>query len=111
MTTIYIAGPMTGHPNFNREAFHDAATRLRAAGYHVINPAETPIPCQDPSWVDWTRASLKRMLDADGLALLPGWHKSRGASIEYHVAIQLGMRDNTVDGWMTAITHTQEITR
>lgn len=111
MTTIYIAGPMTGHPNFNREAFHDAAHQLRAAGYHVISPAETPRPCQDPSWVDWTRASLKRMLDADAIALLPGWHKSRGASLEYHVATTLGMGDSTVEGWMNAMKISQEETR
>lgn len=111
MTTIYIAGPMTGYPNFNREAFHTAAYRLRAAGYHVISPAETPLPTKDPSWADWTRASLKRLLDADGIALLPGWRDSRGASIEYHVATQLGMADNTVKGWMNAAIYTPEITR
>lgn len=111
MTTIYIAGPMTGHPNCNREAFHAAADRLRAVGYHVINPAETPQPSKEPSWEDWAKASLKRMLYADAIALLPGWHKSRGASLEYHVATRLGMSDSTVEGWLNAMKISQEGTR
>ena len=37
---IYVAGPMTGHPELNFPAFHAAATELRALGHHVENPAE-----------------------------------------------------------------------
>lgn len=37
---IYIAGPMTGLPDFNFPAFNDMAAILRGLGYHVENPAE-----------------------------------------------------------------------
>ena len=37
---VYLSGPMTGLPDFNRPAFHAAAAALRAQGYVVINPAE-----------------------------------------------------------------------
>lgn len=37
---IYISGPMTGLPDFNFPAFHDAAARLRERGHEVANPAE-----------------------------------------------------------------------
>ena len=37
---IYVAGPMTGHPQLNFPAFHTEAARLRALGYEVVNPAE-----------------------------------------------------------------------
>lgn len=41
MTRLYIAGPMSGLPQFNFPAFHAAAIALRAAGYAIISPAET----------------------------------------------------------------------
>ena len=40
MPRIYLAGPMTGLPEFNYPAFHAEAARLRQLGYHVENPAE-----------------------------------------------------------------------
>lgn len=100
MIILYIAGPMTGHDDYNRPAFHQAAAQLRAAGYHVISPAETPQPAAHAEWADWTRASLKRMLDADAVALLPGWQASRGANLEVHVAAKLGMDYRSVAYWL-----------
>lgn len=37
---LYIAGPMTGLPDLDFPAFHEAAAKLRAQGHEVINPAE-----------------------------------------------------------------------
>lgn len=42
MSVIYIAGPMTGKPDFNRTAFTMTATRLRMLGHTVLNPATLP---------------------------------------------------------------------
>lgn len=41
MKTLYIAGPMSGIPQFNFPAFIAAAAALRALGYTIISPAET----------------------------------------------------------------------
>lgn len=41
MKTLYIAGPMSGIPQFNFPAFIAAAAALRAQGYTIISPAET----------------------------------------------------------------------
>ena len=30
---LYLSGPMTGHEDFNRPAFHEAARLLRQAGF------------------------------------------------------------------------------
>ena len=39
---VYIAGPMTGYKNFNREAFHKAEEKLKQKGCTVLNPAVLP---------------------------------------------------------------------
>ena len=37
---VYIAGPMSGYPEFNAPAFAAAKARLEAAGLRVITPVE-----------------------------------------------------------------------
>ncbi|MGY3959487.1 DUF4406 domain-containing protein [Aeromonas popoffii] len=39
MAKIYIAGPMTGLPNFNRDAFNAEAQRLLGLGHVALNSA------------------------------------------------------------------------
>lgn len=85
---IYLAGPMTGLPEYNYPAFNAEAARLRALGYHVENPAENP---EQSSWEDYLRQAIRQMLTCDMVALLPGWEGSRGAGFERSVALQVGM--------------------
>jgi hypothetical protein len=99
-TRLYIIGPMTGKPDYNRPAFHTAAKHLRSAGFHVINPAETPDPVPGPEWEDWIRAGITHVLLADGLALLPGTGHSRGAKLELHIACELDLPLHSVAGWL-----------
>lgn len=87
---IYLAGPMTGLPQYNYPAFMVQATRLRGLGYHVENPAENVHPI-DQSWNGYMRVALTQMLTCDAVALLPDWHLSRGACLENDIATQLGM--------------------
>ena len=87
---IYIAGPMTGRPQFNYPAFHQAATLLRAAGHVVINPAENPAPVCG-SWLGYMRMSVAQVASVDCLVMLPGWPFSKGARIEYLLAKLLGL--------------------
>jgi hypothetical protein len=91
MQRIYIAGPMTGHPDFNYPAFHEAAARLRAQGYTVLNPAENPVPACG-TWQGYMRMALAQLVTCDCVALLPGWIESRGALIERKLAQVLHMR-------------------
>ncbi|HDG9216723.1 TPA: DUF4406 domain-containing protein, partial [Pseudomonas aeruginosa] len=42
-------------------------------------------------WQTFMRDGIKRLMDCDILALLPGWERSRGANIERGLAITLGM--------------------
>lgn len=40
------------------------------------------------------------LAQADGLAMLEGWERSRGARLENTVALALGMPVMDVDGWI-----------
>jgi hypothetical protein len=109
MTTLYVAGPMTGLPEFNYPAFHAAADELRSRGYTVLNPADNKPESNDPTWADWMRLGLGQVLQADGVALLDGWTKSKGALLEYHVADRLGLPCLHVNAWLhiTDLPHPQ----
>jgi hypothetical protein len=87
---LYLAGPMTGYPKLNFPAFTAEAARLRALGFEIVNPAEL----NEGSGGDWLacmRVDIKALVDCDGVALLPGWEKSRGAPIEQGLARDLGL--------------------
>jgi hypothetical protein len=89
---VYIAGPMTGLPEYNYPAFFEAEAKFAADGWTTFNPAR-----HDASWItddmdpDWVRAQYMRqdiidVMDADAIALLPGWQMSKGAAVELAVA-------------------------
>ena len=90
---IYVSGGMSGLPDLNFPAFHKAAASLRASGYEVVNPAE--LDDADPKELEWhqyLRRDITHLVTCDGIAMLPGWEKSKGARLEKHIATELGMR-------------------
>ena len=91
MTKTYIAGPMTGLPELNFPAFHQAAEWLRGMGHTVVNPAEIN-PDHHMSWEACMRSDIAQLVTCDAIMLLPGWEDSRGAKLEHHIAERLGMR-------------------
>lgn len=88
---IYIAGPMTGLPEYNFPLFNAVAANLRAAGWHVENPAEHG-HIADAGWDDYLRWDISRIATCGSLWLLPGWSNSKGATLEVHIAKTLGMQ-------------------
>ena len=92
---LYVCGPMTGIPLHNFPAFHRAAADLRALGFEVVSPAE--LDGQDfdhdnpEPWEHYLRRDIVILLDCDGVFTLPGWDTSRGATLERHIAVELGM--------------------
>lgn len=97
---IYIAGPMTGYPEFNYPAFFAAEQALRDLGYETINPARSEGRDGCKSWVDYMRAAIRDVADADAIALLPGWQDSRGAAVEYRLGHDLGYDVRPLDEWL-----------
>lgn len=99
---VYLAGPMSGVPDFNFPAFMDAAKQLRAEGHEVFNPAEEDLRVwgdletvrKKANYRDCLRLDLNWILDhAEVIALLPGWEASRGANIELLLARVLGLKE------------------
>lgn len=99
MTTFYIAGPMTGHPQFNYPAFHKAGSELKKSEIKFLSPAhnkfgyplQPPHPGEEHRWQEYLRASLKKLLLCDGVYMLKGWETSLDAGLEHRIAIALGM--------------------
>lgn len=95
MTTIrkavYLSGPMTGHPDWNYPAFHNAAAKLRASGYAVVNPAEAYEGNTTLPFDVYLRHDLRSILqDCHTIVVLEGWEKSPGAVLEVAVGAALG---------------------
>ena len=108
----YLAGPMTGIPQFNFPLFASVTKLLRERGYDIVSPAETDSPAVQAAavaspdgaydekgqvagetWGDMLAKDVKLIADeVDGIVLLPGWATSKGARLEAFVAVTTGKR-------------------
>jgi len=107
--TLYVAGPMTGLPQFNIPAFDRMTDRLRRLGHTVISPAELDsedvraellaspdgryefggaITQDGSTWADFLARDVKLIADQiDEIVVLPDWWRSRGARLEVFVGL------------------------
>lgn len=102
----YLAGPMTGIPQFNFPAFTDAAAKLRGRGLEIISPAELDDPktrddalaspdgklidgkSSGQTWGEFLARDVRIVADqVKGIIFLPGWEDSKGAKLEAYVGI------------------------
>lgn len=111
MTRLYVAGPMRNYPEWNFPAFADATLILRDAGYGVISPAEEDLkrgfdpkaPVEEYTDADWHKAMRRDfayILKCQGIALLDGWERSKGAQAERFVAETIGIPVKPVKDWL-----------
>lgn len=96
---IYVAGPMTGIEDLNFPAFNQAASMLRNLGHEVINPAEVN-PDHAMPWAQCMRRDIAELVKCDAICLLPGWEKSKGATLEHHIAARLELLVAVYDDWL-----------
>ncbi len=85
---VYIAGPMTGLPHFNRPAFQQAAINLSFEKHVPLNPAILPDGLTE---ADYMAIGLMMLQRAEAIYLLTGWQFSAGARAEHALALKLGL--------------------
>jgi hypothetical protein len=114
---VYVAGPMTGIPQFNYPAFIKAAEELRRLGYDVVSPAELDDPRDraaalaspdgkmlqytqgtGKTWGDFLARDVKLLADdgVQAIIVLEGWESSKGARLETFVGHLCGMNVHSI---------------
>lgn len=91
---IYLSGPMTGIENHNHHTFKREAERLRGYGYEVFSPHEVTIaePDAKDAWHQYMKKDIAGLAQCDTICMLPGWENSRGATLEFFIATQIGLQ-------------------
>lgn len=104
--SIYIAGPMSGYPQFNFPAFFRTEQLLRDDGWEVFNPAaksqEADLDKEAVVTGDAKKAlaegfdfrkcylwDVTKVIEADAIYMLKGWQYSPGACGEHAVAVAM----------------------
>lgn len=102
---VYIAGPMSGLPNWNYDNFNRVAYEYSRKGWTVKNPAakdvemgyddkeaittgDTQLSISNGSF-DYKESYLwdvTQIIEGDAIFMLKGWEKSMGARGEHAVA-------------------------
>lgn len=85
---VYIAGPISGVENGNKEAFLRAEQLFKQLGYIVLNPHCLPAGLSEFQYMDICVAMVR---SADAIYLLDGWEVSSGAIAERALAKKLGL--------------------
>ena len=100
---VFLSGPMTGLPDWNRDAFDRAEDELLELGAaYVFNPAcKAPRQGEHEMPHKWymmrTLYELTSYIPVTGapfyhvIAMLPGWEGSYGAGVERIVAEAIGL--------------------
>jgi hypothetical protein len=84
----YIAGPMTGLPEYNFPAFNHAAKVWREFGWDVVNPAESFDGNTELPYYDYVIHDIDLLKTCDAIVLLDGWNgpNARGSCWERGIA-------------------------
>jgi len=92
MKKIYISGPISGHDDKNEPAFRAGADRWLDIMFPVV-PHDIPLlpGFEVDGWHHHMRADIAGMMSCDAIYMLRGWRNSRGARLELHIALELGL--------------------
>ena len=86
MKKAYIAGKITGNPNYKQQ-FAEAEDKLRAEGYVIMNPSFMQEGFEQLEYLHVCMA----MIDVcEAVYFLPTWVDSKGSHCEYGYAKGIG---------------------
>lgn len=94
---VYISGPITNKNNY-RIDFYNRELLLKKMGYQVCNPATFSQEVESdilyrfgrkPTYNEYMKFAIKKLLDCDAITMLPDWQESKGATAERQIAIVL----------------------
>lgn len=102
---VYLAGPMSGIPEYNFPAFRSATVALRNDGYDVLSPVEMdeeqgldPAGFKDgdlapETYADVLSRDIRRIAETnvEAIVVLPGFERSGGARTEVAFGQALGL--------------------
>jgi hypothetical protein len=89
--SVYISGKITGLEVAEFEKnFSDAEETLKEMGFaEVINPC-TLDHCHGKTWEEYMLEDIKALFYCDAIYMLSNWKQSRGARIEFFIALEMG---------------------
>ena len=88
---IYISGRITDNPNCTDD-FFNAEMWLTEQGHSTINPSNLAITFPNLCYEQYLALDYKLIEMADGIFMLHGWQKSKGACAELSYAKSLGKK-------------------
>lgn len=96
--TVYIAGPMSGFVEYNKDAFFQAEEMLEHDSMRTLNPARFGIIPGYTDYRDYWPINEAMLRGADAIFMLEGWQDSLGAKNEYAWAVAHGLMILNADG-------------
>jgi hypothetical protein len=102
MIKYYLAGPMTGLPNFNYDAFRDMERKVLSVmdcGIEILNPITIADGDTTKPYEFYIRESIEMILRANAVVFLEGWQNSTGAQLGYNIAklLKLELYDHNLE--------------
>jgi len=97
---IYIAGRMTGVKDYNKDQFNKIEKELKKQGYRVVNPIKLSYKLAKKlgESIDnierkyYIKNDIKELLKCDGIYMMKDWMFSEGATMEYMIARNIGLK-------------------
>lgn len=88
---FYISGKITGTDDYIKR-FEDAENSLKLKGLEPVNPAKVCAKLPETfEHGEYMAVTMARLEQCDGIYMLKGWQDSKGAKMEYQMAIEKGL--------------------